>query len=114
MNSNTLTKNLPVRGLPCNLRTIYTLDLDDSPFLMVQIEGSWYPVQDSHVTIEEMLSVPGLADTKWAYQFTTSEWIPVFHCEPSFKPETFFDIQRMEAEDSYWITPKGFPREVPK
>ena len=113
MNSNTLTKNLPVRGATYNLRTVYKLDLDDSPCLMVQVEGLWYPVQDSHVTIEEMLSVPGLAETKWSYQFTTHEWVPIFR-GPSFKPETFFDIQRLEAEDLYWITPKGFPREVPE
>ena len=113
MNSNTLTQNIPVRGATYNLRTIYQLDLQDSPCLMVMVAGRLYPVQDSHVTIDELLSVPGLADTEWAYRYTTEEWIPVFD-SCSGQTAFFFDIQRMEAEDSYWITPKGFPREVPE
>ena len=111
MNSNTPTQNIPVRGATYNLRTIYQLDLQDSPCLMVMVEGRLYPVQDSHVTIDELLSVPGLADTEWAYRYTTEEWIPVFD-SCSGQTAFFFDIQRLEAEDSYWITPKGFPREV--
>ena len=113
MNSNTPTQNIPVRGATYNLRTIYQLDLQDSPCLMVMVEGRLYPVQDSHVTIDELLSVPGLADTEWAYRYTTEEWIPVFD-SCSGQTAFFFDIQRMEAEDSYWITPKGFPGEVPE
>ena len=37
MNSNTPTQNIPVRGATYNLRTIYQLDLQDSPCLRVMV-----------------------------------------------------------------------------
>ena len=93
-----------VRGATYNLRTIYQLDLQDSPCLMVMVEGRLYPVQDSHVTIDELLSVPGLADTEWAYRYTTEEWIPVFD-SCSGQTAFFFDIQRCTEIDAYHIDP---------
>lgn len=108
--------NLPKQGHVYSLREVYSLELGDAPCLMVLIGDHRYPVQDSHVTEEQLLSVPGLADTQWEYKRTTHEWVPVFNMEQygGTKAETFFDVQRLEAEDSYWITPKGFPRKVPE
>ena len=104
----------PQAGKTYLLRDLVDLDLKDSPFLMVLVNGQRYPVQDSHLTVDELLSVPGLADTEWTYRYTTSEWCPIFYSSGDLEVESFFDVKFLEEEGCYWITPKGFPREVPE
>lgn len=114
-----MKRKLPVRGFQYSLRQIYEqLDLDDSPSLHIRIGDLKGPIQDSHVTVEQMLSVPGLADTQWTYRRTTWEYIPCFEysgtaeailaCVDSepWKPRFAGD----EVDNYTWITPKGFPR----
>lgn len=99
---------------------IYTLEqimrelhLRDCPALMVSFEDKLSCVQDSHLSEQELLSVPGFAKTKWRYIRETSEWIPVFHWADSADPKTFLDVEpsKDDPDRYHWVTPKGFPRE---
>ena len=107
----------PVRGQLYTLREVYNLNLRDSPHLGVVIDGNSSVVQDSHVTTEEMLSVPGFADTKWEYIRETHEWIPIFRYAKVNPPITdFVDYEPENSEwalkeGGLWVTPKGFTRE---
>jgi hypothetical protein len=89
------------------------LRLRDCPALMVQLNAKMSCVQDSHLSEQELLSVPGFAQTKWRYVRETHEWIPVFHWADATDPLTFFDVEPSNDDpDRYdWVTPKGFPRE---
>lgn len=103
------------------LREVYeSLLLDGSPWLGFFARGALQSVQTSHMTAEELLSVPGFADTRWAYVRTTSEQVPVFRYVSSPDMQTMFNFVDMtEYKDSAtgewlaWVTPKGFPREAP-
>lgn len=107
--------NNPVKGSIYDLAEVFDLNLLDSPSLGFSYNGRQCVIQDSHVTVEEVLSVPGLAATEWRYVRTTSEWIPVFEAindaaviacldiEPEFDPHD-------EDAERFWVTPKGFPR----
>lgn len=110
MNKVTVLKAYPRRGVIYTLRDILEkLQLDDSPFLYC--DGG--VIQTSHVTNEQLLSVPGMAETRWEYLRTTSEWIPLFLSVDSsgtvpvdVEPNTDPDAK----PGSLWITPRGFPR----
>lgn len=106
---------------------LYTLEeicnvlyLRDSPalnFIYKDIPGC---IQDSHITQEELLSVPGIKDSKWVYVRETFEWIPIFQfaaitvdqpCISTYVDmEMYKDIYQINKGDSWWATPKGFPR----
>lgn len=74
-------------------------------------------IQDSHLTIEELLSVPGFADLKWQYIRTTQEWIPVFLIAPEDYAALLLCLDHVtyrcpyEEREMQWFTPKGFPRD---
>ncbi len=97
------------------------LYLRDGPGLGFTFNGIDGCVQDSHLTVEELLSVPGFKDTQWVYIRETHEWIPVFRYnekinQPSI--DNFCDLEIYEDkyrlnkpnEKFWWCTPKGFPR----
>lgn len=114
-------KIYPVRNRVYTLEEIYNvLYLRDSPalgFVYKDIPGC---IQDSHITQEELLSVPGLKDSKWVYVRETFEWIPIFQfaaitvdqpCISTYVDlEPYDDKYRLNSELSWWATPKGFPR----
>ena len=107
-------RNYPVRLQIYTLAEVLELNLKDSPFLMVLANGRWSPVQTSHTTDAEVLSVPQFADSLWEYRYTTNEWIPIFHAvDSALVLEQFCDVAPYlgEPEGTFWITPKGFPRE---
>lgn len=107
------TKYAPVRGAFYTLRWIETrLDLNDVPFLKFFHQSRSCVVQTSHVTKEELLSSPELADTEWSYSHTTYQRIPVFYARDSAKVAALMDIEiSLDPDDTFWVTPKGFPRE---
>ncbi len=71
--------NPPIKGRVYTLKELHTLDLWDSPHLgFVNTKGAKDTVQDSHLTTEELLALPGWADTKWEYIFRTREWCEIF------------------------------------
>lgn len=91
------------------------LHLMDSPALVVrhgELEGT---MQDSHIAdIEHVLANPSFANSKWRYQRTTHEWIPIFTYVPEEgKPVTeFLDLEECTEYDDtkcWWVTPVGFP-----
>ena len=131
-----MTKRIPaVRGTVYTFRDICErLDLRDSPSLdfrlpeecwptlVTQVAETWQascpcsPVQTAHVTEEEILAIPGWAESEWVYRFETSEWIPVFYFRGGPTPigelldyEPLIDPHAVRA-GRWWAVPKGKPR----
>jgi hypothetical protein len=112
-------KQFPITGKRYTLAQIVNdLELDDSPFLRVNMEGTQVPLQTSHFLKEDLLKVEGWAELEFVYVRTTSEWIPLFNLVPEHK-EKFVSLCDVRTtiytdwdvcEDGYWITPKAFPR----
>jgi hypothetical protein len=105
----------PVPGQIYTLAIIeMALELRDSPSLCVLIDGREWPIQNSHLTVEQLLSVPGLGATRWRYSRTTHEWIPCFHAVEPDKVLACIDVARgydtLFKRRDYWLTPKGFER----
>jgi hypothetical protein len=112
-------KHAPVVNYIYTLKEVTELLLRDNPALIISNEGV---VQSSHVTDQELLSVPGIQETKWRFIRETKEWIPVFKycseqpwrdffdCEPYVDPYQKYDCDGQERS-LLWITPKGFPRD---
>lgn len=100
----------PIPGRVYTLRALFQLHLLDSPHLIINAGV----IQTSHLMEDELLSVPGLADTEWRYTRTTHEWIPLFHCVDNAAVLQCVDIRpslsEFDGPDAKWITPKGFPR----
>lgn len=106
----------PISGVVYTLRDLLQLNLRDSPSLQIHWQGKVGDIQDAHVTEEQLLSVPGLAETQWRFIRTTHEWIPIFHAvevEDVLKCvdiEPYIDKYELLRNPGWWITPKGFPR----
>lgn len=106
--------NYPQQGKEYTAEEVFKLDLDDTPHLGFQHEGLPAIIQNSHITVEELLSVPGLAQTKWRYVFTTNEWVPIFEAVDVTEVLKCVDIVPWKCcfdDPHWWVTPKGFPRE---
>lgn len=103
--------NYPVPNQVYTLRQLFELALRDFPCLLVLIKGSRYPIQDSHMTKDDFLSVDAIANTEWKYQRTTGELVPIFYAVNPI--DHLLDIKYLVDEDSYWATFKAFPREFP-
>lgn len=108
----------PESGVVYSLLEIHDkLYLRDSACLNFTHEGVKCVVQDSHCTREEMMALPLLAESKWSYVRETEEWIPVFRYAGSIPVTEFLDIEvgldyySGKRDGSYWVTPKGLPRE---
>jgi hypothetical protein len=112
---------LPKRYQSYTLEQIYKeLELRDSPalgFTYQDIDGC---VQNSHLIPEELLSVPGMKESQWIYIRETHEWIPCFQFNVKAKQppintlvdlELYNDIYNLNKGQSWWATPKGFPRQ---
>ena len=110
-----MTRIYPVRGNIYSYAEITNLYLRDSEHLMFdhQETGQRCVVQTSHVTEEELLSIPRFAETKWRYMRETDEWVPLFQfVEHAGEPniETFLDIEQDGDDEGFWCVPKAFPR----
>jgi hypothetical protein len=76
---NEMAIERPVPGRTYTLKEILkNLALGDSPFLRFPYEGKICVIQDGSLSDDELLAVEGLAETKWRYQYTTSELCPLF------------------------------------
>lgn len=110
----------PVRNKLYTLKEVLTvLYLRDSPGLSFEHEGKRGCIQNSHLTDEELLSVPGIGETQWRYVRETLEWIPLFTYVPTEEHpviteyvdvEPYVDTWSLCEDDHWWATPKGFPR----
>jgi len=110
------TKQSPVRGGLYTLNEIlFHINLLDSPCLLVRIHEGSFPIQDSHMQFDELKEHPEILDTKWEYQYTTSEWIPVFYYLPTDEnePNPILDLISVENDinspTEKWVTWKAFP-----
>lgn len=102
---------------------VQKLSLRDSPHLGFQFrspdpqetESVLAVIQNSHVTDEDLLSIPGFADSKWKYLRETEEWIPVFSYADELPITDFvemeLDLHPYNLTHQWWVTPKGFPRD---
>jgi hypothetical protein len=110
-------KSYPKPGNVYTYADLQLLPLEDSPCLNVMLEGILYPVQDSHVTPENVIKdCPVWATSRWRYILTTNESIPVFNFVGS--NEELMRLIDFEPGKEYygmlpcaiWVTPKGNPR----
>lgn len=75
-------------------------------------------IQTSHVTDEELVKNELFSNSLWKYIRETSEWIPIFEFSNDNKINItdIVDLsiselnKRYFTTDSWWATPKGFPR----
>ncbi len=117
----------PYPGNIYTLAQIMEQDLPDAPSLgfrmapnpsaPAEIESVLAVIQDSHLTVEQLLYVPGLADTEWRYIRTTNEQVPVFNYAGELEKllacvDIEPEIGNFGQEECYgwWVTPKGYPR----
>ncbi len=107
-----MNNNYPIRNNVYTLEQITKLYLRDSPALLVEHNSA---VQESHLTEQQLLSVPGIKDSKWKYIRETHEWIPIFNYCSDEPWQTYFDSEPYvggfgSQANALWVTPKGFPR----
>jgi hypothetical protein len=113
MNTQQPTRKSPRAGELYTLEEITkVLYLRDSPALMMELDGKEGCVQNSHLSDEEILSVPGFAKTWWRFVRETHEWIPVFQWADSTDPREVVVVEPLKDDPNryLWIVPKGFPR----
>lgn len=105
----------PRMGVVYTASQVFALDLLDSPSFGFWVDGHQAVIQTAHTSIEELLSVPGFAATKWRYLRTTHEWIPVFQAVDNGAVIACMDIEPsihpFDEPGTFWVTPKGLPRE---
>lgn len=109
----------PQKGEVYTLQPMLTkLDLPDTPSLHFMCQAGERieetVLQTGHVSRDQLLSVPGLAATRWRFLYITWEWIPIFACREAWSTlKTMIDVEGGDDEELLWATPKGFPRENP-
>ena len=98
------------------------LALRDMPFYNIpikrdpEVEYAWAPVQTAHLTVDELLAVPGFADSKWRFDRETDEWIPLFDFVGTAEEAlAFVDVHKVWnttfGRYEWWVLPKGHPRD---
>jgi hypothetical protein len=112
-----MPRHSPVQHAIYTLRQIEeNLKLLDSPHLMINcgVDG-FHPIQTSHFIMSDLFSMPEWAESKWEYQYTTNEWIPVFYAVNSMSLYELLSIAQSQSEfandGDMWIVPLLFPRE---
>lgn len=111
---------LPVKGKSYSLEEIFLLDIRDIPCLRFEYRGVRGCIQNSHLTQEQLFSVPGMKESRWIYERETHEWIPIFRFDTYVNQspitdlvdiERELDLYELNSESAWWATPKGFPRD---
>jgi hypothetical protein len=114
-----MTRVYPRSDQIYTLAEISGLYLRDSPFLRGFAAGRHVVIQSSHLTEEELLAVPGAAESQWRYVRETEEWIPIFEfVGPENGIAQFCDMayafdwskEAYDHQGELWVTPKGHPR----
>lgn len=104
----------PKRGQIYTFEEMTRLDLDDSPHLCFTHEGKSSVIQDSCATNADMLSIPGFAQSKWKYRYTTHECIPIFQYVGEEPITTWVTIEEnlraIDEDDQWWATFILFPQ----
>lgn len=107
----------PVMGKVYTYAEIMKLNLTDTPHLkfinMTTVAKEWVVIQQAHVTNEQLLSIPGFAETQWRYMRTTDEEIPIFVHVGGTPIEDCVDIENGKEGNQAWVTPNGYPRDNP-
>lgn len=105
-----MTNNQPERNVAYSLAEVMDLNLPDSPNLYI---GELGVIQDAHISSEDLLAVPHMDQTRWVYDQTTDDDVPLFHCVNPQVALLAVDIVPVTGEHprGNWITPKGHPQE---
>lgn len=69
---------LPVSNMIYTFAELMALDLPDCPHLQFIYNDEIYVIQTSHMSDESLMNIPGILDTRWQYEKTTREAIPIF------------------------------------
>lgn len=89
------------------------------PILQIPIGGIRFPVQTSHITFDQLLTIDGLADSKWTFESSTQECVDIFVISGLHDAGQWFDWEHRkpyswesekDVRGQYWVTPKAFPR----
>jgi hypothetical protein len=108
----------PKRQQVYTFSEVCNLYLRDSPSLTFEHNNVRGVIQTSHITDEQLMSVPNMADSKWVYIRETFEWIPIFKfsSENTISITDLVDLEECILEKElfnnicWWATPKGYPR----
>lgn len=112
-----MKKNLPKQGAIYTAKQILEeLNLKDSPFFRFHFNNEIQVIQTSHCSEEELLEVPGFAESRWRYERTTSEWIPLFMLDVDQDITEWVDMEPdnspfVKNNRSMFVTPKGLIEE---
>lgn len=71
--------SFPRRGNTYTFAQIRNLPLRDQPFLCVELDDEWVPIQTQYALDDEISALAGFDDTQWRFIQETDEWIPIFH-----------------------------------
>jgi hypothetical protein len=112
---NKSTRVYPKREQVYTLEEVINkLHLRDSPSLNFWDEkGNSQVIQTSHILEEDLLTIPGFADSKWKYIMETHEWIPIFRYVDERPMSDFVTMEPWECygePGALWVIPKGYPR----
>jgi len=108
-------KNRPKQGAIYTAKQILEeLDLMDSPFFRFHHNNEIQVIQTSHCGDGALLEVPGFAESRWRYERTTDEWIPLFMLDVDQDITEWVDMEPdnnpyVDNNRVMYVTPKGFP-----
>lgn len=117
-----MARRFPEHGDIFTAREVFELPLRDSPSFGITVAHDpdvGYddpPIQDSHTTVTDLLSVPGFAESKWRFIKETHEWIPMFDFVGTAEEAlAFVDVHKVWNSTfecyEWWVLPKGHPRD---
>lgn len=90
------------------------LDLMDTPFFRFHYNNEIQVIQSTHCGDAALLEVPGFAESRWRYEYTTDEWIPLFMLDKDQDITAWVDMEPdnnpyVDNNRIMYVTPKGFP-----
>jgi hypothetical protein len=98
----------PIQNTIYTFSDIASLDLPDSPSLLFIYKNKECIIHRSHVTDQELINIPGMKNSRWCYEKTTHEDIPIFwYSDDTIDIQTIIDIKKNNY-GNYSATPKGF------
>lgn len=98
----------PRRGEKYTFAQIRKLPLRDNPFLCVNLNGDWVPIQSQHATDDETSAIAGFDQTEWVFIQETDEWIPVFHYCGDDDVFEYLTVNSTNCECEEMVYLKGF------
>lgn len=114
-----IQKIYPIKNHSYTFKEIERLYLRDNPSLCFTHENIKGCIQTSHLLSSDLMSVHGMAESRWIYIKETFDWIPIFQFDVDVDQPHITSLVDIELYDDnhciyyngfWWATPKGFPR----